>query len=398
MKFLLFPLFLGATASSCTQVDRANPAAVIIAAEQGDTSWQPLDVHRLAYPFVSGTANGIDVSMLLDLGAEMTSIDASFAKKLGLERVGDITAKGVSGTTDAWFARGVTIEVGSLRFEPSFVVAIDFAPVAERLGRPLPVVLGRELFERAIVELDYSASRVAFHDPERWHSASDAHVLPLFPAKGGKYAIDARIEGRAPVRVQIDTGANDTLVVFHDYVNEARLLEGRTKVSTRLAGGVGGTSVDREATLTKLGLGDIELHDMPATFEPETRDAVASSTCAGRLGGRILSRFRVTIDVPHRRMQLEPAANWDRPFEKNRLGLQGVLHANELEVAHVAAGSPAEHAGWKVGERVTAFDGRAVTSDCWNDWMSFLDRATGTTVALRDGEGRERKLTLAEYY
>lgn len=373
---------------------RDAPAPV----DDARSGWLPLELHRSVYPFVSGAVNGVAAAMLIDSGAERTVIDASLAQELALERGGDVTARGISGAADAWIARGVTIEVGGVRFEPPFVVVIDLAPVALRLGRPLPVVLGRELFARAIVELDYPRERVAFHDPERSPGTDDARSLTLFEAGGGKYAVEARIEGRPPVRVQVDTGSGDTLTIFHDYVSTQKLLDGRARVSTRLAGGVGGNSVEHEATLATLSLGEWRLRDVPALLEAQVRNANAARDCSGRLGGRVLRRFRVTIDAPHQRMHLEPSEHWDAPFERNRAGLQTVFRDGALEVVHVAAGSAAERSGWRAGERVTSFAGREVTSDYWNAWTRLLDGAPGTVVTLRDGSGNERTLTLADHY
>ncbi|MFN0244645.1 MAG: aspartyl protease family protein [Planctomycetota bacterium] len=395
-------LLVVAIALACAQTgDGARDVAAVSTpalVDEAPTDWLPLELHRSVYPFVSGTVNGIATAMLIDSGAERTAIDASFARELGLESGGVVRARGISGATDAWIAHGVEIEIGALRIEPEFVVVIDLAPVVERLGRPLPVVLGRELFARAIVELDYPRERVALHDPERAPSADAARSITLFEVSGGKYAVDARIEGRPPVRVQVDTGSGDTLTIFHDYASAERLLAGRVRVSTRLAGGVGGSAVENEATLAELSLGEWSLRDVPALFEAEVRNAKAARACSGRLGGRVLHRFRVTIDAPHERMWLEPAERWSRPFERNRTGLQVVFRDEALEVVHVAAGSAAERSGWLVGERITSFVGRDVTSDYWSAWTKLLDGAPGTVVTLRDGSDNERKLTLADHY
>lgn len=402
MKQASTALLAIAIAFACTQTgESARDVAPVLtpaAIDAPPIDWLPLELHRSVYPFVSGTVNGVATTMLIDSGAERTAIDASLAQELGLENGGVVRARGISGATDAWIARGVRLEVGSLRIEPEFVVVIDLAPVVERLGRPLPVVLGRELFARAIVELDYPRERVAFHDPERWPSADAARSITMFEASGGKYAVDARIEGRPSVRVQVDTGSGDTLTIFHDYASAERLLAGRARVSTRLAGGVGGSAVENEATLAELSLGAWSLRDVPALFEAEVRNAKAARDSSGRLGGRVLRRFRVTIDAPHQRMWLAPEERWNRPFERNRAGLQVVFRDEALEVVHVAAGSAAERSGWLVGERITAFNGRAVTSDHWNAWTKLLDGAPGTVVTLRDGNDNERRLTLADHY
>ena len=305
MKSVSLAILCASAAPQCAPQDRSAPSGAVVFAEGvHSTGWLPLDIHPTGHVFVATRLAGDEVAGMLDTAAAMTTIDAGFAKEHGIELGDAVSAHGVGGTASARLARGVTIQVGALELRPATVAVIDLAPVAKNLGRDLSLVIGREIFDAAVVEIDYPRARVGFQDPGRERSPL-SHVLPLFAADQGTPAIEVAIEGRPPVRVQLDTGSNDTLKLFHEYVESAHLLTGRSKVSTRLSGGVGGMRPVKEATLETITLGGLELRDVPALFEdvaPAGRDA---SRVDGRIGAGILRRFHVIVDVPHERLELE---------------------------------------------------------------------------------------------
>jgi len=305
VKSLVLAILCASTAPQCAhQADSAPSGSVVFAEGVHSTGWLPLAVHGTGHVFVATRLDGAEVAGMLDTAAAMTTIDAGYAEEHGIALGDAVAAHGVGGTASAHLARGVTIEIGALRFRPPTVAVIDLAPVAKNLGHDLSLVIGRELFDAAVVEVDYPRARVAFHDPGRERSPL-AHVLPLFAADQGTPAIEVAVEGRPPVRVQLDTGSNDTLKLFHEYVESAHLLAGRSKVSTRLSGGVGGMRPVKEAPFEKITLGGLELRDVPALFEDVAPGGRNASRVDGRIGAGILQRFHVVVDVPHQRLELE---------------------------------------------------------------------------------------------
>ena len=74
----------------------------------------------------------------------------------------------------------------------------------------------------------------------------------------------------------------------------------------------------------------------------------------------LLSRFKVIVDYPRRRMILEPAANFADPFESDMSGLSVVPAPPEftrLTVARVQDGSPGLDAGILPGDVLVAVVG-----------------------------------------
>ncbi len=84
---------------------------------------------------------------------------------------------------------------------------------------------------------------------------------------------------------------------------------------------------------------------------------------------------------------------------KSRSGLRSLLSGDRLVVTHVSNGSPAEAAGWRVGEEIVAVNGWRTGSPEFTDELSYWDFwPAGTVVQLTMADGTERELSLADYH
>lgn len=169
----------------------------------------PLTVHRNRL-FVAAAVNGRPIEALLDSGAEMTSIDDDHAAALGLALTGDDVVKGSGGTAKVRFSEGVTVEAAGIRLADRMVAVFDLDEVASRLiGRPVPVIVGRELFDAARLRIDVDAGRIAALPRDR----EPAGVrLPLTTHKGIEH-FPVSIEGHPPASAAFDLGNGGTVLI-----------------------------------------------------------------------------------------------------------------------------------------------------------------------------------------
>ena len=66
---------------------------------------------------------------------------------------------------------------------------------------------------------------------------------------------------------------------------------------------------------------------------------------------------------------------------------------------HVAANSPAEKAGWAVGDRIVAVNGHSIDANYTRgELWQVRSRPAGTLVKLTMASGDVRELRLADYY
>jgi hypothetical protein len=363
----------------------------------GSTGRLPLELHRDRYLYLQGRLNDTQTDLVLDSGAGATVIDAQLAKAMGLRLEGGVRATGVGGTVPAQMTRDIRVQVGSLELTLAAAVVIDLDGVARQLGRRMPVILGRDVFSRLVVDIDYPSRSVVLHAPATFkrEPGLEPHELRV---DQGRYQIQGRLEDLPAAWFELDTGSADALVVFGPYAASSRLLDGRDPISTRQIGGVGWTTVARLATIRKMVLGANAVTDVPAVFHDGRTGAFATDRAAGLIGAGLLGRFRVVFDVSERTLLLSPGKEAYTPFPKDRLGLQVRREGATLRVEHVAARSPAERGGWRIGDRIVAAQGAAPPPDEWSWWRDIVTQAAGREVMLRDGRGADRRLVLLDYY
>ena len=384
---------------TATSFQRPLPRREIVHFADGaaSTEWLPLDLINGYYMWVRGVVAGRASDIWLDSGAQSTVLSQSFAKQLRLKQSGHMRIAGTVKAQEGALASGVDVQIGTLSLSNLTVAVTDLREVEKMMGRSISAIVGHELFNGAVVDIDYPGARIAFHDPARYQPEPEARRVRLLPGDHGDMLIEASVEGLPPALFVVDTGSDDTLSLFGSYVEKNGLLEKRAPRSRRPGWGVGGSREATIATLKSFTIGGFELHDVPVSFEDAEEGAFAARHIAGNLGAEVLKRFRVVLDRSNGVMYLSSGADWEsKPFWKDRSGLYTRSQGTYEEVIYVRPGSPAAAANWKVGERIVAVHvDVAGPPRPIEDWRTL---PAGTRVVLKDGSGAERPLVLADYY
>jgi predicted aspartyl protease len=327
----------------------------------------------------------------LDSGAGATVVDAAFAKRIGLELGAAIRAHGVSGeVTDVRLAK-TDLAAGDLAMPGRRVVVMDLSAVQRLVGRPVQVLLGRDVFDEAIVQIDFEGRRITLLPREGFQPPPGTPVA--LKRSGDLKSVPIRVAA-VEMPAILDLGNAGGLLIDQEFADHYGLLDGR-RASTTLGVGADGAREETQTTVDRLELGGLTFTGVPTTATPNL-----SSKAPANVGLQVLSRFRLTIDFAGDRIWLAPYPDArTRPFRKNRAGLTLVPEGGRLVVDHVARGSPAERGGWAKGDAITAIDGKPAPSGFAGVEASFfVYGAPGTQVALTLSDGRTRKLTLADYY
>ena len=337
------------------------------------------------------TIDGKPAEAWLDSGAGATVVDAAFARQIGLPLGAPIRAHGVAGEVTNVHLAKADLAAGDLVMPGRGVVVMDLSAVQRMVARPVQVLLGRDVFEGAVVDIDFAGRRVTL-TPRDAFIAPPAAPLPL-KRSGDLRSVPITVAGVEMAAI-LDLGNAGGLLIDKEFADHYGLLDGR-RLSTTLGVGADGPREELQTALDRVAVGGVSLDGVPTTAT-----ANLSSKAPANIGLQVLSRFRLTIDFAGDRIWMAPYADaQNRPFRKNRTGLTLVPAGGRLVVDHVARGSPAERAGWKTGEAVTAIDGKPVPPGFAAEEASFfVYGAAGVTVALTMADGRTRKLTLADYY
>jgi predicted aspartyl protease len=260
----------------------------------GAASAEPLELFNNR-PFLSVTVNGQRVTALLDSAAEMTIVDDDAAPRLGLVQTGGATAHGSgAGAMQVRFADHVAIGAAGVSLEAR-VGLLDLGEVSARLlGRPVEMLLGRDLFDNARLRIDYAAGTI-----DLLEGAPRGVRLPLGEHRGLP-TIPAAVEGHAPVQTVLDTGNGSEVMVGRAYAERIGLTAPGRIVERLQGGGLGGAHTRDIVILRTLAVAGHMFTNVRAAIDPgETASDL-------NIGTSILRHFIVTTDFAGRQVWLEP--------------------------------------------------------------------------------------------
>lgn len=379
----------------------APPAAAktaVFANGAESTGWIDFEFYGGNRIYFPAKVNGVDTVVLLDSGAESTVLDARFADKAGLKSQGAVSAVGTGGTTTAGLIGGVKIEIGALSLNDLTVASLDLSGIEKQLGHPLPVILGKEVFNSLIVDIDFVNHRIAFHDPAKFKRPAGAAEVPITLVDGLR-AVPVSVEGREPVLFDFDIGNGSPLIVFPAYADRTGLLADGRPTSNGMSGAVGGLRESRVASVRSLTFAGVTFTDIPTTFPPAGPSGVDSTRTLGNVGLPILSRFRLITDYGADKLYLTPdPKSIQAPFLKDRLGMSLQVQGDHATVGFVNKGGPAEAAGFKAGDVVVLIDRQP--PEAWSLEMlrGLRFRPAGTEIEFGMKDGATRRVKLNTYF
>jgi len=234
-------------------------------------------------------------------------------------------------------------------------------------------------------------------------SAFDYHgtgtIVP-FTFNGNAPQVEGSLDGVAG-KFDIDTGARNSVSILAPFADQHGLKEHYGATVAAVTGwGIGGPSRGLVTRAKTLRLGTVEVSAPVVDLSQQKKGVFTDPYVAGNVGAGVLKRFNVTFDYARQRVIFEPNANNARPDTYDRAGTWINRGPEGFEVMDVTAGGPAEAAGLKLGDRITAVGGMPAGQLSLPALRErFRTEPVGTTIqlaVLRDGASRDLKLVLRD--
>lgn len=348
------------------------------------------------------TIGGKTKLWVLDSGAGASVIEAGFAQEIGLQTQGKITGQGATSTVDVSFAQMPPFELNGLSFDSQKVVAIDLNDIFRKTsGFEIGGILGYDFLSRLVTKVDYARQMLTFFDPDSFRYAGNGKTLDAPLKKNNMLQVPLTVDKRYSGPWNLDLGASG-LDFFYPYAEENGLL-GRPGIRRR-AFGAGGVE-----TRTTVQFGTVEFAGFalpkPQVGIPREKGTgvFSSREITGNAGNELFRHFILYLDYKHGRVIVEKGADFETDFPTDRSGLQLLLGDDGRLLAYtVAEGTPAEQAGIKEGDEVTAIDGKDLQAIGGILKARELLRAPAGTQyrldLLRDGKPRQSTITLKDLY
>ena len=349
--------------------------------------WEPLEVGTGDTLLVSAQVRGVPARAVLDSGSGASIMSTALAAKLGLNNGERRMISGLSAKAPVLLVRDIDVQLARETRRLPFAVVGDLSSVSAAFGRPIDVLLGADMFTGSCIALDFANRRMAVVKSGTFLAGPDWRAVALGRGAKQELFIRASVEGLSPVPLMIDLGSSAALMLSSAYARDQGLLNGKL-VSTAAIGGVDGVRINDAFTIQNINIEGLGVSNVPTLG----MRAWLSTSTVGNVGLPLIAQFDV--------VWLRPLGPRRRlPMLKDRSGLGLAASPTALTVVHVAANSPAEKAGWAVGDRIVAVNGHSIDANYTRgELWQVRSRPAGTLVKLTMASGDVRELRLADYY
>jgi hypothetical protein len=245
---------------------------------QGGLIWLKVDVAGKKEP----------LNFLLDSGAGISAIDLQTAHGLGVRLGNRQIVQGVNGQGIAYSVNDLKAVCGGIAL-PKTVLALDLRALSGCCEQPVHGILGADFFRNRIVQIDFSKGAVRILgkcDP----NLANCEILPIKMCNDA-FCIPVRVSGSPAQWMRLDTGCDAALEWVISTTDKRRT--GQSSI------GLSGGSVRRINTSIQLGKKFCN-----AVTTGVHREQIFPGE-DGLLGNALLSKFRLTIDQPGKRVILE---------------------------------------------------------------------------------------------
>ncbi|MCB9838684.1 MAG: aspartyl protease family protein [Phycisphaeraceae bacterium] len=334
-------------------------------------------------PAVMATVNGKGPFLFaVDTGAQgMMHLDESFVREQGLAVIGEMMgADGMTG--DAVPMKRVRVGevgIGGERFTDVVGLSRDYSDIRAMLGGEMVGIIGYGMFADRLVTFDYPGNRLVI-ERDGALRAGEPGVVEVHETRGIP-EIDIELGGRT-VRTDLDTGSAGSCTVPEAVFDALRFSD--EPVVVGMGRSVSAAFDIRQATLDgAMRFGGVTIENPAIQSTPVAKQA--------NIGAQLLSNFLVTFDQRSGLIRFTPGAAGapaTAAAPKRRLGIMPAIRGDEVTLQAVLPGSAAEAAGLRVGDRITAVNGKPIAEL----GMAGLGREMAvrpTVVITVEREGRE---------
>jgi hypothetical protein len=136
------------------------------------------------------------------------------------------------------------------------------------------------------------------------------------------------------------------------YAQDSGVLLSKRKPLVTQAEGMAGRLQMRLTVIKELKLGPYRFFNVPTYLYKDDYNVMSYPFAGGLIGNELLRRFNMTINYGQREIHLLPNQHYSEPFDYAYTGLGIYYIDDKVMVEDVIPNSPAEKAGFKVGDQI----------------------------------------------
>jgi predicted aspartyl protease len=355
--------------------------------------------------------NGIiPLKMVIDTGVRSSIITDKFITdilRLPYSRKITVNGPGDFIVLEAYVVNKVDILFQGLVGADQSILVLeeDYLQLRNYLGTEVHGLVGYDLFNRFVVEVDYTKKILTLHEPDEFKSKRGFTELPLLIEDSKPYIqADVLMEdsNQFSGKFMVDTGASHALLINENSI--ANIHVPAINLKTDIGRGLGGPISGEIAYIDHIKIDKFSFRDLIASFpDPESYpDTIGLVYRNGTVGGELLTRFTVIFDYFNEKIYLKRNSRYKKPFGYNMSGLTVIAEGEELkkfQITEVRRESPAFDAGIKADDFIEYVNGISIEKIGLNDLYKLFNFGEGKKINLiisRNGETKRVKFRLRD--
>jgi len=357
--------------------------------------------------------NGSDtLKFILDTGVShtmITSVSSTPGLSFNFAREIELFGLGSGREVKAFHSFGNVLEMPGVQgFNHNIIILKEeFDYLSQGLGTQVHGLLGYDVFDSFVVEIDYKGQKVNLYDPKHYRSKRRDKLLKKYSV------IELEIERRKPfinaivvddnnqnidARLLVDSGASHAISLFRSADNRLEIPD--NSLYTFIGVGLSGDIYGNIGRAKRFVLGNYKFKKPLVTYPDEESVNITNyeNDRSGSMGADILKRFTVIFDYHGKEMLLKPNSSFNNDFKYNLSGIDVTTPIPDLsifEIAKVRKGSPAWIAGLEVGDQIITINGIETTEYKLSNIVQMLQSRDGRKLTV--GIRRQNQIISAKF-
>jgi hypothetical protein len=357
--------------------------------------------------------NGSDtLKFILDTGVShtmITSLIGSYGATFNFAREINLMGLGEGNEVKAYHSFGNVIEMpGVIGFNQNVIILKDeFDYLSQGLGTQIHGLIGYDLFDSFVVEIDYKSQKLTLYEPDfyeqrrrdRYLKKMDLIEMEVVKRKPYVYAnIEDTYGNEEESKFLVDSGASHALTLFTS--TNQNIIVPDNAIYTFIGVGLSGDIYGEIGKANKIELGKYKLKKPLVTFPDDASVQISNyeKDRSGSIGADVLKRFTVVFDYDRGEMLIKPNGYFKDKFKYNLSGVDITTPYPDVpvyQVTKIRKGSPAWIAGLEVGDQIMTINGIETAEFSLTNLIQLLQSKVGRTI--RVGVRREDQVFQAKF-
>lgn len=352
----------------------------------------------------------ISLKFILDTGVRTTVLtQKTYSDILNLHYSKEIFVSGPGGKqAAAYITDNVRLDLPGVKGTGHSMLVLDedYLELRNYLGAEVHGILGYELFSRFVVQMDYERKRLVLSLPRNFKKKKSYQTIQV-TIEDTKPFVFAKVKmvsgAEINAKLLIDTGASHGLML--DPESDVRISVPEQNFNSVIGRTLGGIITGKIGRIESMQLGKYGFNDIIANFpDPKPdKDSLTRFNNIGRngaIGGEVIGRFNIIFNFPNEEIYIKKNGSFKRPFNYDMSGITLKAKGAQLrsyEISELRKGSPAEKAGFVVGDVIIAVNGLTTKKFNLNQVNGFFNKKEGKRLSIlfeRDGKRMKKRIRL----